>query len=218
MERRVTGARDRESVSFRRGGARGEEGGGRVVSNRSEKWTLQKWCSDGGADRSACKRFPAPVRGVRGARTYRCRDRGALRGAIPFSCHVQPMMRLLHSYLAPRYRRLPSHGLEEPLLSLSLPLRSLGARARPYVFFSLLPLRSPFPSFPSSVATTTKEQGEIQGWIKMFSFFFFFFSSLLEFRIWRRSCLASCLICPIVFLRNAWMERTRRMYSRVRIW
>lgn len=36
----------------------------------------------------------------------------------PSRAPFQPMMRLLHSYLAPRYRRLPSHGLEEPLLSL----------------------------------------------------------------------------------------------------
>ena len=100
---------------------------GEIVLNRLEKWRLQKWqrCrgrgGEGGADRSACKRFPAPLRGVRGVRTYRCTDRGALRGAIPFSCHVQPMMRLLHSYLAPRYRRLPSHGAEsEEELSLSL--------------------------------------------------------------------------------------------------
>lgn len=120
---------------------------GEIVLNRLEKWRLQKWqrCrgrgGEGGADRSACKRFPAPLRGVRGVRTYRCTDRGALRGAIPFSCHVQPMMRLLRSYLAPRYRRLPSHGAEsEEELSLSLFLCDLSVHVhvhRPYVFFSL---------------------------------------------------------------------------------
>lgn len=116
----------------------------------------------GGADRSACKRFPAPLRGVRGVRTYRCTDRGALRGAIPFSCHVQPMMRLLLSRasLSPFTISRERRGA----LSLSFCLRSLGARARPYVFFSLL-LRSSrfssisitFSSVPSPVVFATRE-------------------------------------------------------------
>lgn len=157
---------------------------------------------------------------MRGARTYRCRDRGALRGAIPFSCHVQPMMRLLHSYLAPRYRRLPSHGLEEPLLSPSPSAISrctcasirLFLAPSPSIAFSFLPLLRRHNN------KGTRRNPRMDKNVFLLLLLLFFSSLRLEFRIWRRSCLASCLICPIVFLRNAWMERTRRMYSRVRIW
>lgn len=80
---------DRKSVSFRRGGGIvGRIGwkSGRCRNGSDVGAAEGGGEGGGGADRSACKRFPAPVRGVRGARTYRWRDRGALRGAIPFSC------------------------------------------------------------------------------------------------------------------------------------
>lgn len=111
---------------------------------------------EGGADRSACKRFPAPLRGVRGVRTYRCTDRGALRGAIPFSRHVQPMMRLLLSRAS-----LSPFTISRPL-SVSLSLRSLGARARASsirLFLALSPILSPSIPIASSQQGNNEKSG-----------------------------------------------------------
>lgn len=115
---------DRKSVSFRRGG-------GGIVGRIGWKSGRCRNGSDGGAAEGGGGGGAGEARtGPRVNGSPRpfvvCVVREHIDGEIearyearsPSRAPFQPMMRLLHSYLAPRYRRLPSHGLEEPLLSL----------------------------------------------------------------------------------------------------